>query len=331
MKRNGTTFDLTATDLVGYLNCRYLTELDRAVAEGTLAKPKTWNPLLDLLRERGAIHEQNYVDHLKGGGLDVVRIEGAEVSREPVARTLQALRQGVPVIMQGALSNGSWGGRADVLRRIEVPSQLGAWSYEVIDTKLARETKAGAILQLCLYSDLLSLAQGLTPEYMYIVAPWTDFTSQPYRFVDCAAYFRRVRNGLATAIVSASSAANYPDPKEHCEVCRWSETCDKRRRVDDHLSLVAGITKVQIGELKDRGITTTAELAKLRLPLAWKPERGSIQSYNRVREQARIQVEARNTGERAFELLPVVPGFGLTRLPAPSQGDIFSTSKPTPS
>src|SRR6516165_280111 len=103
MKRNGTTFDLTATDLVGYLNCRHLTDLERAVAEGSLPKPKTWNPLLEVLRERGALHETAFVDHLKAGGLDVVQIDGAEISARAVAQTLDALRRGVPVIVQGAL------------------------------------------------------------------------------------------------------------------------------------------------------------------------------------------------------------------------------------
>jgi uncharacterized protein len=155
------------------------------------------------------------------------------------------------------------------------------------------------------------------------VAPWTNFVPQPYRFADYAAYFRRVQKGLLAALSAAPSTANYPDPKEHCEVCRWAEACDKRRRSDDHLSLVAGITKVQIGELKEQGVTTAEALASVPLPLPWKPERGSLPSYNRIREQARIQVQARRTGERAFELLPIEPGFGLTRLPAPSGGDVF--------
>jgi uncharacterized protein len=63
-------------------------------------------------------------------------------------------------------------------------------------------------------------------------------------------------------------------------------------------------------------------LAAMALPLDWKPDRGSG-SYARVREQARIQVESREAGEVRFELLPVEPGFGLTRLPEPSDGDIF--------
>ena len=59
------------------------------------------------------------------------------------------------------------------------------------------------------------------------------------------------------------------------------------------------------------------------LPLDWKPDRGSAAAYSRVREQARIQVEARETGEPRFELLRCEAGFGLTRLPEPSEGDIF--------
>jgi len=53
----------------------------------------------------------------------------------------------------------------------------------------------------------------------------------------------------------------YPDPKEHCDICRWREPCDKRRRDDDHLCLVAGISKLQINELKQRGIATVQSLA----------------------------------------------------------------------
>jgi hypothetical protein len=59
MKKNGGLFELSATDLVGYLNCRHLSDLDRAVAEGALLKPKVWDPFLQILWERGALHEQN--------------------------------------------------------------------------------------------------------------------------------------------------------------------------------------------------------------------------------------------------------------------------------
>jgi predicted RecB family nuclease len=305
------------------LNCRHLSELDRAVAEGTLLKPKVWDPFLQILWDRGAVHEQNYVEHLTQAGLEVVRIDGVHVTDEAVSETLAAIKEGAQVIAQGALAYQGWVGRADILRRVEVRSAIGDWSYEAIDTKLARETKAGTVLQLCLYSDLLTQAQGVAPTHMYVVAPWSDFKPQCYRFADYAAYFRKVKRGLLAALTEKETEETYPDPKEHCDICRWREACDKRRRDDDHLCLVAGISKLQINELKQRGITTMQALAGIALPFAWKPDRGSVDSYSRICEQGKIQVEARETGERKHKLLPVNGGFGLTRLPEPSPGDIF--------
>jgi len=323
MKKVGDSFELSATDLVGYLNCHHLAGLDRAVADGVLSKPKLWDPLLQILSERGAAHEQSYVEHLTTAGLDVVRIDGAEVTLEAVVETRAAMQRGVPVIAQAALTHQGWNGRADILRRVEVPSTLGGWSYEPIDTKLARETKAGTILQLCLYADLLAAMQCLPPEYMYVVAPWSEFHPQQYRFADYAAYFRKVKDALLTAMAAPATDDTYPDPVEHCDICRWRESCHKRRRDDDHLCLVAGISKIHINELKARGIATVQGLAGMSLPLDWKPDRGSADSYIRIREQARIVVEARAAGAGKFELLPVEIGFGLTRLPDPSGGDVF--------
>ena len=323
MRRSGHGIQLSATDLVGHLNCRHLTSLDLAVAQGTLAKPASYDPFLEILRERGALHEQAYIDHLKTSGLDAVRIEGIDITATTAGQTLDAMRAGTPVIVQGALLNGRWSGRTDVLLRVETPSALGSWSYEAVDTKLARETKGGTVLQLCLYSDLLADAQGLAPELMHVVPPWADFRPQQYRFADYGAFYRRAKSGLELTVDSATGSDTYPDPNSHCDVCRWSTQCDKRRRVDDHLCLVAGISKVQINELKTRDVGAMESLAAMPLPLQWKPERGSAHSYERIREQARLQVEARASGSLGFELLPVVAGFGLSCLPEPSDGDVF--------
>jgi predicted RecB family nuclease len=296
-------------------------ELDRAVAEGSLPAPKAFDPLLKILWERGARHEQSYIEHLTKAGLQVVRIDGIGVTNAAVSETLAAMRKGTPIIVQGALAHQGWGGRADVLRRVEIPSAIAGWSYEPIDTKLARETKAGAVLQLCLYSDLLSQAQGTLPEYMHVVVPWSEFEPRTYRFSDYGAYFRKAKRGFITAIEGAG--VTYPEPSAHCEICCWSEICDKRWRADDDLSLVAGISKLQVNELEQHRITTMKALAGTALPLPWKPDRGSIDSYNRVCEQAQLQIAARESGQRKHVVLPINPGFGLTRLPAPSPGDIF--------
>jgi hypothetical protein len=48
-----------------------------------------------------------------------------------------------------------------------------------------------------------------------------------------------------------------------------------------------------------------------------------VHSYERVREQARIQVEGMVAGRVLYETLPVQPELGLCRLPEPSAGDVF--------
>ena len=192
-----------------------------------------------------------------------------------------------------------------------------------MDTKLARQTKAGTILQLCLYSELVGDIQGVAPEQMHVIAPWRDFQPESWRFADFGAYYRRVKARLEDALGLEIPAATYPEPNPHCDVCRWSLRCDNQRRADDHLTLVAGISTTQIADLKAQGISTTAALATMPLPLEWKPERGSASSYERVREQARVQVEARLSNTRKHELLAFAPGFGFAHLPEPAEGDVF--------
>jgi uncharacterized protein len=182
------SLQLSASDLVGHLNCRYLTGLDRRVVMGTLPKPSVWDPVLEVLAERGRQHEQGYVDHLRAKGLAVTAIEGLGVDAAAVAQTLAAMKAGAPVIVQPAFRTGQWIGRADVLLRVEKPSALGTWSYEVVDTKLAQETKGGTVLQLCLYSDLLASAQDAAPEFAYVVTPESDYEPESYRVAHFAAY-----------------------------------------------------------------------------------------------------------------------------------------------
>ena len=315
------TLQLSASDLVGHLNCRHLTALELEATNGTIERPTFRDPLLEILWERGALHERQYVDYLATEGCAVLHIEGVGVTREAVQQTQTAMKSGAEVIVQAALSNGRWGGRPDILRRVAAPSTLGNWSYEVLDTKLARETRGGTVLQLCLYADLLATAQGLSPEYMYVVKPGANFELQRFRTASYEAYYRYVKRSLERSLEAGD--ATYPNPKEHCEICRWRMQCNLKRRHDDHLCLIAGITQIQIGELQSYGIHTAAALARMPVPLQWKPERGVPQSYERSREQARVQVAARTSEHPIYETIPPEPGIGLARLPEPSPGDIF--------
>ncbi len=317
------TLNLSAGDLVGHLNCRYLTALDLRVANGELAKPKIWDPVLEVLAERGTLHEQGFIEHIEASGLTATVVEGVGVDAKSIVATNAAMARGDAIIVQGALRAGRWNGRTDVLRRVETPSRFGPWSYEVIDTKLARETKGNTVLQISLYSDLLSETQEAEPTSAFVVTPGTNFVPEAYRIADYGAYYRHVRSSLESSVSGSVAGDAYPEPIEHCEICRWRRHCDERRRADDHMSLVAGISKSQIGELKRHGVETTAALAALPLPPPWRPDRGAAKSFEKIREQARIQVEGRTSGSVVYETLLPIAGFGLSRLPEPSPGDIF--------
>ncbi len=322
MKLSGTTLRLSPSDLSNHLACRHLTALDLAAAQGRLAKPATDARFLDVLQARGLDHEKAYVDSLRGRGLTVIDLSHEKLSNGASGQARQAMASGADAIVQAPLAHEGWGGYADILLKVDRPSDLGAWSYEVADTKLARETRGGTILQLCVYCDVVHHLQGRRPDAFHVVTPGDPFTQQRYRLDDFSAYYRMVRDRLRGAVIE-TIVETYPEPTPHCDICRWWSACEKRRRADDHLSLVAGIRRMQMAELRRHDITTLTSLARVPVPLAFTPRRGSREALTRVREQARVQLRGRKEGGPYHELLPLETERGLHRLPAPSPGDMF--------
>jgi predicted RecB family nuclease len=317
---------LSATDLSNFLGCRHRTALEMDAAARILARPQFTDPLLELLFARGLAHEKAYVDELRAVSRQIVDLTEVRGTTALVDATMTAMREGAEVIVQGALRNAQWFGKPDLLLRTAGPSTFGSWAYEVADTKLAHETRAGTILQLGLYSELLAIAQQQVPEFLRVVTPNPLHRVQSFRVNEYAAYVRLVHDQLAATVLRGSAeiaAAYYPEPVELCHICPWSGTCIEKRIRDDDLSLVANISRMQRRDLESRGTRTLANLGQLALPLAFKPDRGSVNSYVRVREQARLQLDSRGKTPPLHELLDIIPGEGLCRLPEPSAGDIF--------
>src|SRR5262245_36977985 len=248
--------ETSATDLAKHLVCRHLTSLDLRAARGEIDRPYWHDPATAVLWERGFRHEAAYINYLKDCGLAVLADEDGLDEGARLQRTVEAMKSGIDVIVQADLRSGHWRGRADILMKVHRPSHFGDWSYEAIDTKLARETRGGTILQLSLYSELLAELLGDMPERMHVVTPGNGFEPETFRVHEFLAYYRFVRSRLENAVSDEKIFERYPEPVEHCEICRWWPRCNDRRRTDDHLSFVAGISKLQIGELQTWNITT---------------------------------------------------------------------------
>jgi predicted RecB family nuclease len=320
---------VSATDLVGFLECDHLVTLEQARARGEVEKPFRDDPELDLVRRRGYDHEQRHIELLTESGRTVEELPSRHPDspaglRAAEAETLAAMRAGTDVIFQATLFDGRWRGHPDFLtRRDDRPSALGSWSYDIADTKLARRVKAAAILQMCVYADLLERLQGIPPETISVVTG--DRRGHPHRLDDYAAYYRSAKRRFEARVFGSSQQpATYPEPVDHCRVCSWWPACMDRRRADDHLSLVAGAARSQRQRLTDAGITTLRELATLGEDQA--VPRLQPRILTRLRRQAALQLGKRDTGEDRYELIPPNPddpGKGLGGLPAPSALDVF--------
>lgn len=316
MKNINSQLQKSASDLSNYLGCKHLSRLDLSVALGKRKAPDWQDPASAILAQRGQEHEDAYVRFLKDKGLTVLELNG-----QPTDATVEAMKGGADVITQANLGNENWVGRADFLVKVKGTSRFGDWAYEIEDTKLAQETKAGTILQLSLYTDLLEQLQGFAPENMTVVKPGEGFEKEIFLVSDFSAYYRLVKKSFE-AYLNETSTQTYPYPVAHCDYCRWWKECDNKRRADDHLSLVAGIRSLQMVELEKHSITKLEQFAKAEKPLPEKPERGNKQTYFKIHNQAKIQLRGRKEG-LVYEHLTYESEKGLARLPEPSPSDIY--------
>jgi uncharacterized protein len=278
MRRFADELLLSPGDLVAFLGCRHASALDYRALDEELETADD-DPTLQLVQDQGIAHELAHLSRLEGEGRNVVRIPDQAPLPQRLALTREAIQAGAEVIYQAALRDGAWHGFADFLLRTDQPSDLGPWSYEVADTKLASGMKARYAVQLALYSDLLAALQGVLPVRMAVVlGNGRDEALRPADFV----HYVRLAAGRLEAFLAdePARAATTPEPCAGCEMCRWRERCAGQWEAADHLSLVANIRRSQRDKLIAAGITTTAGLAAARRrgkrggrPVAVEPEK----------------------------------------------------------
>lgn len=315
MRRTTNGIGLSASDLVRYTACSHATRLDLAHLHGEGPEPAAAGDDALLLQAYGEEHEARYLADLEGAGKSIIRIEKDAVSmEEAVQATREALCQGPDVIYQAALQDGLWGGYADFLERVEKPSDLGGFSYEVVDAKLKRSPSPEHVLQLVLYSDLLGKVQGLAPEKAHLqlgAGARESLTLSEY-----AAYAQGIRRRLEEFVQQPSETRPIPCPS--CDLCRWREHCGARWKEEDSLFQVAGITKSQVAKLENAGIMTMAVLARR----ASRVPRLAKETQDKLAVQARLQ-DARKQGAPTCELRKLEPGKGFFLMPQPNPGDLF--------
>jgi predicted RecB family nuclease len=325
------------TDLVGFLACEHLTQLDRASFVGFLEKSKTVDEELQLLIDKGLEHETRYLGQLAAAGLRITEIQQTDHSSAGLlaarSRTIEAMQSGVDVIYQATFIEGGWSGQADFLRRVDrpdAPSRVGPWVYEPEDTKLALSAKAGALVQLLTYARMIEAVQGVAPEQVHVVLGREAPTKTSFRVADYAAYHRLVSQRFEDLVIRGEPPGPeilevVADPVEHCGVCAWASHCGALRYRTGHLSRVSFIRRDEVEKLRTAGVPTIWALGGLTAP---RPRIAGLTGdvLDRLTDQAAMQLEEARTGVRFHRILEhpePPPARGLLTLPEPSPLDIF--------
>jgi len=217
-------------------------------------------------------------------------------------------------INKAAFHSENWGGWSDFLERVEMRSDLGSWSYEVTDTKLKRKPDPKHLLQLVLYSDLLTDLQGVAPKAAHVQLGNGERAS--FRLADYAAYARHARHRLEEFVRTRPETR--PQRCASCTLCRWQDHCQSIWDETDSLYNVAGISTGQIAKLEAEGVATMEALASSGTTV----RRMAAATLEKLVAQARLQ-HARKVGDPSFELRPLSPGKGFDLLPEPQIGDVF--------
>ena len=333
---------LAATDLSNFLACRHLTRLDTLQSQGRLAAPTQYDLGFQKLIERGEVHELRVLEGFRGDGCSVVEIPTDRDTpkprrrrprrppwmREPTSFTRACSWSTTPAGSSSSGAPTSWcaatgfpvptGVRLRPYTRSSTPS----WRARPRPVPSSRRSSTAT-------------CWPRSGERSRRRCTWPSATASSRRsgVADYAAYERRIRSYLEEflrdEVGEYSSLEPYPEPVEHCAICRWRTTCKQRRRDDDDLSLVAGMPTTQRVALKAVGVSHRTQFAELgQLPDVDGAGTGALR---RSQLQARLQVESERVGRILHELLDpdrdrdgvLVPNRGLLALPEPCEGDLF--------
>ena len=82
----------SATDLVGFLACNHLTDLERCRQLGLVEKPHRSDPELEIIIKRGFEHEQAYIGRLREQGRKVTDVSAERPERLVMPKAVRRAR-----------------------------------------------------------------------------------------------------------------------------------------------------------------------------------------------------------------------------------------------
>lgn len=334
---------LFASDLADFLSCIRITRHNLE----EMFRTRTPAPLYyedkafqDLLAERGNRFEQDYLRTLQSKGLSITIIDRDEPDIKQYEDTLAAIQRGDDIIYQAKLGacDDRWQGYADFLVKVQDERRECGFSYEVHDCKLSATVKGRSIIQLMLYTDILSAMQdGIIPRELHIIKKKADEHGliETFQVSDLIHYYKELKQQYEASIDEFYKTSNYNtvltvltamDPVDHCVMCKWSGTCKDQRIEEDHLSLIAGISSKTRKEFRTENIDTLSSVANLdNGETARSLKVDEIKPRTNAIIQAKLQHETsiHNPEIPMIKFKPDIIGEGYGRLYKQTKHDIY--------
>ncbi len=235
---------ITADVLEGYLKCRLKGHLTLAGEQGS---PSDYGLLLGRSRE---LVRRAAMDQLLASGT------ATDVPRNLVA-TPEVLGRGVPILLDMTVEGEGMSVRFDALLRVAGTSLLGDFHYSPVLCHEARGPTRDQRLLLELIGLILGVAQGREPETGIL------FHGQACRRTKLKL---RPQNKpiqrLFSQIQALGTAASPPLVlNDHCSACKFRDRCQAAATAADALSLLRGMSAVEIAKWHRRGIFTVTQLS----------------------------------------------------------------------
>lgn len=326
MQKTSGNLVFSPSDLVKFAESEFISWMDRFDIEypgEALRDPESETEVL--LKSKGILHEQAFLQELKQTGKSIVDVsidlkESSELSsfESRCARTVAAMEDGADIIYQGALTDDQFVGYVDFLLKVDGNSRFGPYTYEPLDTKLAASERPHFLIQLCCYADLLRQTQGSLPERVHVVLG--SGKEKSYRTADFYYYYREMRK----ALVAQQEVFDRLKPPAFVgmeDFGRWNSHIGELMEQRDHLSRVANIRTIQLKKLHQAGIETMSALANSKLSNIPKMK---DETYLTLKKQAILQIASKGLEKPQFEVIaPQLDGQGLKMLPAASPLDVY--------
>ena len=209
------------------------------------------------LMEQGVLHEADYIKDLE---VEEVKEIDPKKAKEI---TLGLMEQGVKVIYQGLIEvkigDDIWRGRPDLLERRPGKSNFGNWLYVPVDIKSSTKIKTDHEYQLAFYARVLQEVQGVLPNQSAIINKTKERIN--FDINDAVISKMIVRVNLILDILHGKKPSLHL--RGNCKQTPWGHMCLKDCEDKNDVALIYNVRDVTLDKLREAGIETITELAKL--------------------------------------------------------------------